>query len=110
MARAAAPAKRVTRAPSRRKDNDGGAMPAAALSALDVLDEEDDPLVPEPDAPLEACEPEAVAVSLAWLARGPVVKPRDSRAMPFEIVPTVWQLDDAGVEAGAAGVTVSPTV
>jgi hypothetical protein len=47
-----------------------------------------------------------------WLVLVPplTANPRTDKGIPFEIVEVVTQLDDLGVEYGAAGVVRSPTV
>jgi len=71
-------------------------------------DPEEDPEEPEePEDPEELPE---VAVAAPVAALPVAVIPREAKAIPLEIVGTVTQLEDEGMNCTVEGVTRSPTV
>jgi hypothetical protein len=96
-----------------------GKMPRAPFEPpVDDADEPDAPLEPEePEPAPPVAPPLELPVGVAEAPAEPEPAEPDAPAapvtaatMPFEIVETVLQLDDDGVEAALSGVTVVPTV
>jgi hypothetical protein len=83
---------------------DGNRLAAALLPAESVLEL---PVDLPPEAVPELLEPpDGAGVAEPSVT---VLLPETAR-MPFEMVETVWQFEDDGVNAAVVGVTVVPTV